>query len=77
MATTAYLDKESEERAKKLLEEESFDSVSGIVKEALKLMEREMIQHRLREKYRDESPVEDKVEEAQAESAEELGDYPW
>lgn len=77
MATTAYLDEESEERARKLLEEESFDSVSGVVKEALKLMERDIIQHRLREKYREESPVDDEVEDIQAKSAEELGDYPW
>jgi Arc/MetJ-type ribon-helix-helix transcriptional regulator len=77
MSTTAYLDKESEERAKTIMEQKSYDSVSKVVKEALELMERELIEEQLREKYSQESPLDDISEEAQEETAEELGDYPW
>lgn len=77
MSTTAYLDEESEERAKTIMEEKSYESVSQVVKEALELMERDLIEEKLREKYRQEPPLEDTAEKVQKETAEELGDYPW
>lgn len=77
LSTTAYLDDDSERLAKKLREQNSYDSVSEVVKEALKLMEQNLIEERLREKYRGEPPIENLIEDAQAETAEELGDYPW
>lgn len=77
MSTTAYLDEESEERAKNIMEEKSYESVSQVVKEALELMEEDLIEEQLREKYRKETPLEDSSEGIQKETAEELGDYPW
>lgn len=77
MSTTAYLDEESEKKARKIMEEKSYESVSSVVKDALEMMERDLIEERLREKYQRESVLEDSIEEAQTDSAEELGDYPW
>lgn len=77
MSTTAYLDEESEERAKNIMEAKSYESVSQVVKEALELMEEDLIEEQLREKYRKETPLEDSSEGIQKETAEELGDYPW
>lgn len=77
MSTTAYLDEESEERAKKIMKEKAYESVSSVVKEALELMERDLIEERLREKYRQEPPLDDSMEQFQTQTSEELGDYPW
>lgn len=77
MPTSAYLDEDSEERARDLLRLKSYDSVSQVVREALKLMEQKYIEERLAEKYREEPPLKDEIESAQAETASELGDYPW
>ncbi|MFB6344151.1 MAG: hypothetical protein ABEK50_00055 [bacterium] len=77
MATTAYLDEDDQERVKKIQDLASYDSISEVVGEALKIMERELVQEKLAEKYRNEPHLEDDIEGIQAEAASDLGDYDW
>lgn len=72
MATSAYLDDDYEERAKKLISKGDFDSISEVVKRGLALLEKQMREQRLAEKYSRESAVSDAELDAQQETLSDL-----
>jgi len=72
MATSAYLGDNVEEKAKKLVEEGDFDSISEAVKEGLILLEKKVREMRLAEKYRRERPVSEAEINAQKETFSDL-----
>jgi putative addiction module CopG family antidote len=72
MATSAYLGDEDEQKARKLVEEGEFESISEVVKEGLNLLENKLKEARLAEKYRRETPVSEAESEAQAKTLSDL-----
>ncbi len=74
MATSAYLDDQSEQVVKKIKEAGDFDSCSEVVKESLKLLEKQLREKRLAEKYRREKPISTEAMRAQEETLSDLDD---
>lgn len=72
MGTSAYLNDETEELARRLEEEGGYDSLSEVVRNSLRELERRLREERLKKKYRREEPVSDEAMRAQAETLSDL-----